>query len=192
MLHRTAAASARPSSASGAEPRSGAERETLLDHASTLYARSSRSVKAEGNAQKLRASEGLATRPRHSDAGTAPTPRLVAVGAQQEHPVGEGCDRVVGELEVEGGPAALGRLTDERLELAPRLDGHPRPPGPLEIGKHTSELQSLTNLVCRLLLEKKKTTVWRLLGRISAHAVSLAIWVPNVSSILEAIRNIPV
>src|SRR5258706_11827535 len=26
-----------------------------------------------------------------------------------------------------------------------------------EIGRHTSELQSLTNLVCRLLLEKKKT-----------------------------------
>ena len=25
-----------------------------------------------------------------------------------------------------------------------------------EIGRHTSELQSLTNLVCRLLLEKKK------------------------------------
>src|SRR5438093_3181961 len=28
----------------------------------------------------------------------------------------------------------------------------------LQIGKHTSELQSLTNLVCRLLLEKKKKT----------------------------------
>src|SRR5205085_11862800 len=27
-----------------------------------------------------------------------------------------------------------------------------------EIGKHTSELQSQSNLVCRLLLEKKKTT----------------------------------
>src|SRR5437899_8119594 len=27
-----------------------------------------------------------------------------------------------------------------------------------EIGKHTSELQSLRHLVCRLLLEKKKTT----------------------------------
>src|SRR5258706_8520306 len=26
--------------------------------------------------------------------------------------------------------------------------------------EHTSELQSLTNLVCRLLLEKKKTTTW--------------------------------
>src|SRR5688572_31305797 len=28
----------------------------------------------------------------------------------------------------------------------------------LEIGKHTSELQSQSNLVCRLLLEKKKKT----------------------------------
>src|SRR5437016_9910854 len=27
--------------------------------------------------------------------------------------------------------------------------------------EHTSELQSLTNLVCRLLLEKKKTTIQR-------------------------------
>src|SRR5438093_3409935 len=27
--------------------------------------------------------------------------------------------------------------------------------------EHTSELQSLTNLVCRLLLEKKKKTQWR-------------------------------
>src|SRR5205807_5347405 len=29
---------------------------------------------------------------------------------------------------------------------------------PAQIGKHTSELQSPCNLVCRLLLEKKKTT----------------------------------
>src|SRR5256886_11376757 len=31
-------------------------------------------------------------------------------------------------------------------------------PDDLEIGKHTSELQSQSNLVCRLLLEKKKQT----------------------------------
>ena len=30
----------------------------------------------------------------------------------------------------------------------------------LEIGRHTSELQSLIDLVCRLLLEKKKTKVF--------------------------------
>src|SRR5438046_4799905 len=41
-----------------------------------------------------------------------------------------------------------------------RRDGGPRPrrghPGGSRSEEHTSELQSLTNLVCRLLLEKKK------------------------------------
>src|SRR5438046_8381791 len=32
-------------------------------------------------------------------------------------------------------------------------------PSPPRSEEHTSELQSLTNLVCRLLLEKKKTTI---------------------------------
>src|SRR5258706_2067566 len=36
--------------------------------------------------------------------------------------------------------------------------------------EHTSELQSLTNLVCRLLLEKKKTTThWWNVGRFLTH-----------------------
>src|SRR5215211_8330384 len=34
--------------------------------------------------------------------------------------------------------------------------GCPRPRSRCEIGKHTSELQSHSDLVCRLLLEKKK------------------------------------
>src|SRR5438046_328847 len=34
--------------------------------------------------------------------------------------------------------------------------GHPKSPWPPRSEEHTSELQSLTNLVCRLLLEKKK------------------------------------
>src|SRR5688572_30919634 len=35
-----------------------------------------------------------------------------------------------------------------------------------KIGRHTSELQSQSNLVCRLLLEKKKNiTIWRDAGR---------------------------
>src|SRR5256885_10710137 len=34
-----------------------------------------------------------------------------------------------------------------------------RPPGPPRSEEHTSELQSPCNLVCRLLLEKKNTTV---------------------------------
>src|SRR5438093_7066353 len=33
---------------------------------------------------------------------------------------------------------------------------------PMRSEEHTSELQSLTNLVCRLLLEKKKTTYKRI------------------------------
>src|SRR2546430_6046634 len=36
------------------------------------------------------------------------------------------------------------------------LRQEPRPAALHEIGKHTSELQSQSNLVCRLLLEKKK------------------------------------
>src|SRR2546430_4049597 len=48
-----------------------------------------------------------------------------------------------------------------RLARRPRADGrHPRPPAcraPLiRSEEHTSELQSQSNLVCRLLLEKKK------------------------------------
>src|SRR5438093_10195855 len=43
-----------------------------------------------------------------------------------------------------GGPASLGPL---RSRPSPRARSE----------EHTSELQSLTNLVCRLLLEKKKT-----------------------------------
>src|SRR5258706_10443378 len=38
--------------------------------------------------------------------------------------------------------------------------------------EHTSELQSLTNLVCRLLLEKKKDSQFRLTSTQSAHPVS--------------------
>src|SRR5436853_3255467 len=34
--------------------------------------------------------------------------------------------------------------------------GYPRPPHPRRSEEHTSELQSLRHLVCRLLLEKKK------------------------------------
>src|SRR5262249_62152217 len=41
--------------------------------------------------------------------------------------------------------------------LPPPAPPPPGPPGPARSEEHTSELQSLTNLVCRLLLEKKKT-----------------------------------
>src|SRR5438093_8204966 len=54
-----------------------------------------------------------------------------------------------------------GRRGRARRALAERRRGPARAPGarappPARSEEHTSELQSLTNLVCRLLLEKKK------------------------------------
>src|SRR5438093_6104160 len=46
------------------------------------------------------------------------------------------------------------RILDDLLEHAEVLEEHLL--GPRRSEEHTSELQSLTNLVCRLLLEKKK------------------------------------
>src|SRR5260370_31500567 len=43
-----------------------------------------------------------------------------------------------------------------RLEIARRRCARQRPQHPLRSEEHTSELQSHLNLVCRLLLEKKK------------------------------------
>src|SRR5438093_9794118 len=48
------------------------------------------------------------------------------------------------------GPGALGRMV-ARIRALRHTHG-----GPGRSEEHTSELQSLTNLVCRLLLEKKK------------------------------------
>src|SRR5258706_7493694 len=72
-------------------------------------------------------------------------------------------------------PAALGVLKNHATLKRERLGALFRLPAPrgrvqllqLDLGagvkvrseEHTSELQSLTNLVCRLLLEKKKKTV---------------------------------
>src|SRR2546425_9448566 len=52
------------------------------------------------------------------------------------------------ELEIGAAEAAAGRAGDDLTRLRPE-------PGRSE--EHTSELQSLAYLVCRLLLEKKKT-----------------------------------
>src|SRR2546430_8037544 len=46
----------------------------------------------------------------------------------------------------------LGIVADERVQPAPDLE----PPLERRSEEHTSELQSQSNLVCRLLLEKKK------------------------------------
>src|SRR2546430_4194101 len=49
------------------------------------------------------------------------------------------------------------RTGRRRAPGAGALRGH-RPPGRRRSEEHTSELQSQSNLVCRLLLEKKKNT----------------------------------
>src|SRR5437016_8817591 len=75
-------------------------------------------------------------------------------------------DLPVGEPEVQVGQhLRLARGEARRRSARIRAArGHPPPHraqrrlGPLRSEEHTSELQSLTNLVCRLLLEKKNTT----------------------------------
>src|SRR5258706_7096818 len=47
--------------------------------------------------------------------------------------------------------------------------------------EHTSELQSLTNLVCRLLLEKKKTNKFKLELSLCEHSDSLRVLQPEIS-----------
>src|SRR2546430_11425316 len=65
--------------------------------------------------------------------------------------VGKGCRRPIDEL----------REVEQEDGLQVRLGGLPRlchqAGGPSRSEEHTSELQSQSNLVCRLLLEKKKT-----------------------------------
>src|SRR5438093_3770270 len=56
-------------------------------------------------------------------------------------------------------------------------------PGPARSEEHTSELQSLTNLVCRLLLEKKKDT--------SGSSHSSASTARGQLSLLQATRRSP-
>src|SRR5690349_22285255 len=65
-------------------------------------------------------------------------------------PVGRGADRGAGGDQ----PGPHPDQQPHRLvELPDALLHYPRP---VEIGEHTSELQSRRDLVCRLLLEKKK------------------------------------
>src|SRR5258706_8262075 len=75
----------------------------------------------------------------------------------------ERCAQLAYELRMLRGqivPLARVRRHVEEVEVGPILEELPAP-GPdcplLRSEEHTSELQSLTNLVCRLLLEKKNT-----------------------------------
>src|SRR5947207_14767265 len=56
------------------------------------------------------------------------------------------------------GPRAVDLAVDEALEEAFALVGHRLAVGVVRSEEHTSELQSHSDLVCRLLLEKKKKT----------------------------------
>src|SRR2546428_2125248 len=62
---------------------------------------------------------------------------------------------VKARLEREYGPAVW--VLDPGAYQMPPVGG--RSPGGIRSEEHTSELQSRSDLVCRLLLEKKKTTV---------------------------------
>src|SRR3989441_8725610 len=53
-------------------------------------------------------------------------------------------------------PTAFHRRVDLRLRCAGRSDRRTAGRAPIRSEEHTSELQSLAYLVCRLLLEKKK------------------------------------
>src|SRR5690606_41595322 len=83
------------------------------------------------------------------------------------------CLRRPGRGHVRRGGGTTHRQAAGALVLAPRsrrardhLDAEPAPPDRSE--EHTSELQSRENLVCRLLLEKKKSTTTTI--RASKHA----------------------
>src|SRR5262249_60584695 len=59
------------------------------------------------------------------------------------------------------------RLTDHSEHAAGGMPLDQLPHGVFRSEEHTSELQSLTNLVCRLLLEKKKTNTSQQLGALT-------------------------
>src|SRR5882724_1396091 len=103
---------------------------------------------------------GLSRLPRQRDGGAELSRPLGGLDDLERTNAGRGGNRI--------GRAAAARV-EERLELEPQrllatrrdlflpgLDGLPRAAVPSRSEEHTSELQSLRHLVCRLLLEKKK------------------------------------
>src|SRR2546430_6984004 len=53
----------------------------------------------------------------------------------------------------------LRRIGRDEMRRTPAIQGTDNTRSPLRSEEHTSELQSQSNLVCRLLLEKKKKTL---------------------------------
>src|SRR3712207_8988142 len=88
--------------------------------------------------------------------GSAEVGPLVAAALELVEPR-RACDQddAVPEL---AGVLALGRGRHDGTEERDALDGDDRGADLLRSEEHTSELQSRQYLVCRLLLEKKKTT----------------------------------
>src|SRR5205823_10194939 len=78
----------------------------------------------------------------------------VGDGHGQEH---AGCSRRVTILAVEDQPARLSRTVPLHGGAVDLVAQHDRRKRGLRSEEHTSELQSLAYLVCRLLLEKKNT-----------------------------------
>src|SRR2546429_898499 len=64
-------------------------------------------------------------------------------------------------------------LADDRVVVSDQDADHrpPATPSSLRSEEHTSELQSRLHLVCRLLLEKKKTNCWKLLSTCALAAM---------------------
>src|SRR3989454_8798676 len=97
----------------------------------------------------------LLLEPRVEAGGDESVGALLALGRADREMVGV---LVLGVVAVAAHPAPLDGVAGRRLnQLLPQrqvLDGAALPPPRSE--EHTSELQSPCNLVCRLLLEKKK------------------------------------
>src|SRR2546430_5255004 len=74
-----------------------------------------------------------------------------------------------------------GRLYATPARALPGATGSARRPDP-DRKEHTSELQSQSNLVCRLLLEKKKKTTYKSTRKCLSHARFS--WVPPISGVL--------
>src|SRR2546427_2996318 len=79
-------------------------------------------------------------------------------------PASDRFDAVVTDLQMPrlGGRALYEQLQEQRPQLAERRSE-----------EHTSELQSQSNLVCRLLLEKKKKTDWDQLFLLNSTPLTL-------------------
>src|SRR5262249_61986363 len=104
----------------------------------------------------LTPSSSLHCSPLHRHLPSFPTRRSSDLGSGH---LADGQGRVIGpeDATIFGLGVAVSDAVAVRLAERPAV-AQPRRPGEDRSEEHTSELQSLTNLVCRLLLEKKNRT----------------------------------